>query len=112
MRFIIQLLAVARITYLFVDEDGPLGIFVRMRDYFGLTETTKMYSDNILKNTVTDLLDCKWCFSVWAASIVLILDKVKLKWLNTILATSMVSIIIFSIMEVKEWLVQDVAVEK
>ena len=53
-QFLIAALAVWRITHLFWGEDGPGGIFIRLRHLAG-------------QSFFGQLLDCFYCLSLWVA---------------------------------------------
>lgn len=109
---IINILSTARLTYLFVDEDGPFQIFKKIREYFGLfviiketgNEEIKIINDSQseLYTLIQGILECKWCCSVWMAIVVYILSiNVYMNIINIILALSMVSILIFNYIDKK-----------
>jgi len=54
-----------RVTSLVIDEDGPLDIFLRFRNFVGVKfdEFSKPYGENFLSS----LLSCFWCSSVWVS---------------------------------------------
>jgi hypothetical protein len=54
-RFVMATLAVWRVTHLFVAEDGPADVIVRVRARLG---------DGVLGR----LLDCFYCLSLWVAA--------------------------------------------
>ena len=63
LEFILLSLAAWRITALFVYDDGPWGIFVRLRDAIG------------------GPLTCFWCTSVWVSLVVsLFFPAITLSW--------------------------------
>jgi hypothetical protein len=107
MDFLINLLAVARLSFLLVDEDGPYSIFSKIRKYFGLVviinidgEEEKVAlvdtDDSEFYTLMQGILDCKWCTSVWMSILVWALNlSPYTKWLNYILALSMAAILIF-----------------
>jgi len=57
--FLILALATWRITYMFVWEDGPGGIFV-------------IFREKIIKKAsfLESLFSCVWCLSVWVGAII------------------------------------------
>lgn len=60
---LLVILAVWRLSSLFVHEDGPLEIFARLRDKIGVRydEQSRPYGSNELAKVFT----CVWCVSVW-----------------------------------------------
>jgi hypothetical protein len=61
-------LATWRVSSLFVSEAGPFRLFVRVREWAGIT-----HDDNDDVVTIPDtlragVLSCVWCFSVWAGA--------------------------------------------
>ena len=102
-------LAVTRLSLLFVEEDGPYGIFQKLRDRFGIVQF-KDANDNILgqivengyDNILGSILDCKWCFSIWSSVIlylIYIIFPPLFLIITIILSFSMISIIINTILE-------------
>ena len=66
MIYIILGLATWRVSHMFVYEEGPFKLFVRIRELFGI----KHDSDNIpIAWPDNCVLTCVWCFSVWVAFI-------------------------------------------
>lgn len=63
MEFLILALATFRITSLLVDEDGPFGLFFKLRYLVGVRkdQNGRIYG----KNTIATGLICLWCTSVW-----------------------------------------------
>lgn len=57
------ILATWRLTSLLVQERGPYVVFQRIRDHYKGTE-------------VGTALECVWCTSVWAAVLIVLLDRV------------------------------------
>lgn len=60
---IVLILATWRISSLFVNEDGPFGLFSFIRYGVGVKydEHSQPYSNNVIGS----LLSCVWCFSFW-----------------------------------------------
>ncbi len=57
------MLATFRITSLLVNEDGPLGLFLKLRYLVGVR---KDQNDEIYgKNAIATGFTCLWCTSVW-----------------------------------------------
>jgi hypothetical protein len=54
LRFVLAGLAVWRVTHMFVHEDGPGDVFVRLRRALGSTFLGR-------------LIDCFYCLSLWVA---------------------------------------------
>lgn len=57
------ILATWRLTSLLVQERGPDAIFSRLRDHYKGSEVGKA-------------LECVWCTSLWAALLIVLLDRV------------------------------------
>lgn len=60
LRIIILAFASWRLASLLVDEDGPFGVFDRLRRRVGVYRTGEM-------SQVALAFTCIWCMSVWAA---------------------------------------------
>jgi hypothetical protein len=61
---IILSLATFRIASLLVNEEGPFGIFVRLRGAVGVT--LNQYHQEEATTIWGELFTCIWCMSVWA----------------------------------------------
>lgn len=63
--FLLMGLASWRICSLFMKESGPWGMFIKIRELFGI----KHYEDGSVlsyrDNFFCKLFACCWCFSVW-----------------------------------------------
>jgi len=63
--FLLMGLASWRICSLFMKEQGPFDMFVKIRELFGIQH----YDDGTVlsykSNFFCDLFACCWCFSVW-----------------------------------------------
>lgn len=86
IRLIVYALAVWRLTYMLVKEDGPEAIFAIFRAKAGVRydPNGQAYGENFL----SEVLSCFWCCSVWAAAILLVAPR----WVNTVLAGSALAI--------------------
>ena len=62
---IIFSLAVWRISSLFVNETGPLDIFVRIRKLSGIEHDEEGIPYLIPHNLFAGILSCVWCCSIW-----------------------------------------------
>lgn len=60
---LILILAAWRVSSLFVNEDGPFGMFAKLRAAAGINydEYSNAYSTTFWGG----LFNCLWCFSVW-----------------------------------------------
>lgn len=63
---LILILATWRISSLLVSEDGPFGIFARLRDELSYNEFSQPSS------FVSELFNCLWCMSIWVGLILMI----------------------------------------
>ena len=79
MDFIILGLATWRLSSLFVQEEGPLFIFVKFRHFVGIrwNEVGEEYAENF----VGKLFLCVWCLSVWMAFALSILYLLFGSWI-------------------------------
>lgn len=84
-RLIIKILAVWRLTALFVYDRGPFRIFEKTRETAGVQYLGR---DGWPRTFFGQLLSCVWCFSIWAAVVVWIIDKTPIKWILELLAFS------------------------
>lgn len=87
MQLIILILASLRLTYLFTSESGPLDIFTKIRNYFGLIDiidadgSNTQYimadeSNNKLYTMIQGILSCPMCCSLWMALIVVFIQMI------------------------------------
>ena len=62
---IVYILAVWRISSLFVREGGPFRMFVHIREWAGIQHDEQGMPWMIPDTFFAQLLGCIWCFSVW-----------------------------------------------
>lgn len=62
---IVYILAVWRIANLFVNESGPLHIFMKLREWAGIRHDDTGVPMEIPDNFSAQVLSCTWCFSIW-----------------------------------------------
>lgn len=67
-------LAAWRLASMLVDEDGPGGVFARLRHRAGLQSVPVRAGDGwqtvtTAANPLAELFACVWCMSVWAAAL-------------------------------------------
>lgn len=60
---VLIVLAVWRLTSLFVREEGPFDIFPRLRLRLGVKYEAIPYGTNVFSKAII----CVWCFSLWVA---------------------------------------------
>lgn len=65
MNFIIFGLATWRIASLVVNEEGPFGIFMDIRELAGIKHDADNIPYMIPDGFLPQLLGCVWCASVW-----------------------------------------------
>ena len=75
--FIVLALATWRLANLLVNEDGPLYVFKRLREWVGIEEVTTVTAQGLqtayaAANPVAEGLLCLWCTSVWCAALLLV----------------------------------------
>jgi hypothetical protein len=68
IHFIVLALATWRISSLFVTESGPFRLFVRVREWAGITHDDDGVVVIIPDTLRAGVLSCVWCFSVWAGA--------------------------------------------
>ena len=107
LTFLLNFLAVARLSFLVVDEPGPFNVFSKIREKFGLVviikedeqeEKVKFVDDTASEfyKLMQGILDCKWCASVWMSGLVYLLSlSIYTKPVIYILALSMAAIVVF-----------------
>jgi hypothetical protein len=65
LEFVIYALATWRVSSLLVDEVGPFRIFIRLREWVGIThdadDNVAMIPDRLLPG----ILSCVWCCSIY-----------------------------------------------
>lgn len=67
---LILILATWRISLLFVNEDGPFGMFEWLRYWTGVKYNEKR--EPFGTGLISDILSCVWCLSVWVGVIITI----------------------------------------
>ena len=60
-------LATWRITSLLCNEDGPFGIFRKLREKLGIVHYDDGQAMEYPNNFFGELFGCVWCLSVWVA---------------------------------------------
>lgn len=60
-------LATWRLASLFVQEDGPFDVFVKLRELAGIEHDENKEPYIIPDNFFAGILSCVWCCSMWAA---------------------------------------------
>lgn len=73
--FLIDVLAVFRLTELFTVDDGPYNMFTRFRLW-----CLKNAHKNETMQTISDGVHCPYCMSVWLSFIIMLLPK-KLRYI-------------------------------
>lgn len=63
------ILATYRLSSLLVDEAGPFGIFLRLRELFGIKHDVGGDIICIPDNFLAKLCSCLWCVSIWMAGL-------------------------------------------
>jgi hypothetical protein len=94
---IIYFLAVFRLTSLLHGEEGPYGLFEKIRAFV----SSKAFDnpDNKHYETLEGIFSCFWCCSVWAAIILYPFYLWGISFILIILAASAVAIFINTITE-------------
>lgn len=73
---LLSALAGWRLANMLVNENGPWGVFSRLRYRLGLRPITaknpegKVVTQRVALNTWAELFSCVWCMSVWTAAVV------------------------------------------
>lgn len=65
VRIVLAILACHRLTELFLYDDGPFGIFLKLRDLVGANASDDW--DNL--SELGKLFSCPYCLGVWAAAV-------------------------------------------
>jgi hypothetical protein len=73
LHFILLALATWRLSSLFCQEDGPLGIFRKIRDKVGIVHDCNGDIEIVPNKFLCELLSCVWCFGVWVSGAMLVL---------------------------------------
>jgi len=100
LNIIIYTLFVTRISYMFVHEKGPNGIFEKMRSYF------EVYTDsegNIVTtengNILQGILSCFYCFSMYPSIFITVLHIINKNvsfYISLFFSLSQLAIIIYN----------------
>ncbi len=67
LSFIMIGLAVWRVSSLFVREDGPGRVFVRLRESVGIEHDDDGSVFMVPDRFLAGILSCVWCCSIWVA---------------------------------------------
>lgn len=67
LNLIILGLATWRVSSLLVNESGPFGIFIKIREVTGIQHDKNGDAYLIPDNVFAQILSCVWCCSVWVA---------------------------------------------
>jgi len=93
---IVLALATWRVSSLLVNEPGPFRIFIRLREWTGITHDEDDEVEMIPDGFFSDLLSCVWCTSVWVGifwTLMYLLDQ-RLVYLALPFALSAAAIIL------------------
>lgn len=63
--FLIVVGSTWRLSYMLVYEEGPLHLFVFLREMAGITHDDDFYPISYSDNFFAELLSCMYCTSVW-----------------------------------------------
>ena len=106
--FLILGLAAWRLASLLVAEQGPGGLFARLRYAAGLRQTVvsapgqEPQIATVAGNWLAEGLTCVWCVSVWTAALFVVGGlvpylSVLLYWLARLLAVSALAIVVHEV---------------
>jgi hypothetical protein len=87
--FLLLALATWRLTSLLVQEEGPWGIFVKLRYALGVRYDERSVAYGL--TTLAALFTCMWCASVWTGlivSTVYLISPLTARWISLPLALS------------------------
>lgn len=84
MKLIVYALAVWRLAHMVVKEPGPADIFSRLRVHL-------IGGPTIFPEWTGRGIQCVSCVSVWAAFLLLIVERTPLRWITVVLAGSAVA---------------------
>lgn len=97
MNILIIGVAVWRLSYLLVEEEGPLGILSKFRTLIGVRYTTNLiHSEPYGTNVIAELFTCVFCLSLWigAAAASLSVYSSVFEYITNAFAISAVAIFI------------------
>ncbi len=100
MNFLIVALAVWRISSLLVNEEGPFGIFEKLRYLVGVRYDK--HSEQVGTNVIAKIFLCVWCISIYLGALgAITLASSVLEWALNALALSTVAVIIEEVVNAK-----------
>jgi len=74
LRFIILSLACYRLAQLIADDDGPLSIFGRLRQWVdGQAKAEQDQGNGLIWQSVSDGINCPFCIGVWIAAVLAVI---------------------------------------
>ncbi len=98
--FLVVAMAVARLSVMLVDEDGPYAILEKWRRFLGIryNQMSERYVEPAsgLRHELASLFLCSWCLSIWLgtlATLFLLLSPTIVFWLSLPLALSFVAVV-------------------
>jgi len=68
---VIQSLALSRLLRLFIEDDGPYNILMRLRQLIGINEFG-IHDEN---RVLAGLFSCFWCLGIWVGPVIFITYK-------------------------------------
>lgn len=77
---IVYVLAVWRVSSLFVGEAGPFRVFLKLRAWAGIRHDDTGRAVEIPDNFSAQLFSCVWCFSIWVGFFLTIFWLVSPEW--------------------------------
>lgn len=76
---ILSAIATARVTVFFINEDGPLNIVPKFREYLGIIYYPEIDAympanyDSYWKSQLAEIFTCPWCLGLYVAAFFVIL---------------------------------------
>lgn len=79
LHLILLSLATCRLSIMFVNEDGPMNVFKKIREWADIQEIVlpNGYTERFIidedENLIGGILSCTWCASVWFSAFLILL---------------------------------------
>lgn len=101
IEFFILALAAWRLTNLLVNEDGPLDIFLKLREYLGVYHSggyEEYLEKPVYEQILVGLFQCIWCMSVWVSGVICLFawffGAIPIQWMPPYILAVSTSVIV------------------